>query len=70
MKRYKVVQDARGYWGIWDRENEDFASWGDGSWAGAECLDEIIHYAGELNAGVSVRGEFSWDGKYLPREEA
>lgn len=70
MKRYTVVQDARGYWGIWDRPCEDFASWGDGYQTGAECLDEMIYYSWELNTGVATREEFSWDGEYLPRKEA
>lgn len=71
MKRYKVVQDARGYWGIWDTEADDFAHWGYNLSTGADCLDEIIYYAWKLNSDISHdREEFSWDGEYLPREDA
>lgn len=71
MKRYKVVQDARGHWGIWDTEADDFASWGYRHWTGAKSLDEINYYAGELNTDIKYdREEFEWDGKYLPRGKA
>lgn len=69
-KRYKVVQDARGYWGIWDRENEDFASWGDPLWTGAECIDDMVHWAAKLNSWDASHDEFGWTGEYLPRENA
>lgn len=72
MKRYKVVQDARGYWGIVDTFGMDFASWGSTEDTGAWALDEIVYYAGNLNTfdDVREREEFSWDGEYLPRAEA
>jgi hypothetical protein len=70
MKRYKVVQDARGYWGIWDREANYFAAWGYNSSTGADLLDEIIYYAWELNSGKGNREEFVWDGEYLPKGKA
>lgn len=74
MKRYRVVQDARGHWGIWDTEDDDFASWGSylrddsGAWA----LEDIVYYAGILNTfdDVRERQEFEWDGEYLPRTDA
>lgn len=70
MKRYKVVQDARGYWGIWDTEAEDFASWGSGMSTGAWILDDIVYYAGDLNREDAERDMFEWDGVYLPRTDA
>lgn len=72
MKRYKVVQDARGHWGILDTHHQDFASWGypgDPGDSGAEDVYYIIEYASILNSGQSTKENFDWDG-YLPREEA
>lgn len=67
MKRYKVVQDDRGHWGIWDTEADDFASWGEwGAWA----VSEMVRFAGHLNSDDSDRRFFRWDGEYLPRAEA
>ncbi len=71
MKRYKVVQDARGYWGIWDTEANDFASWGIGSHdTGAEEYYYIFENTARLNRGYWTRKKFEWDGKYLPRTDA
>lgn len=68
-KRYKVVQDARGYWGIWDTEADDFASWGYSKETGAEDHYYVFENAGRLNHGYWTREEFEWDGAYLPRFE-
>ena len=70
MKRYKVVQDARGYWGIWDREADDFASWGYPGDPGAEDIDYIVEDSSMLNSGQMAKEIFDWDGEYLPRENA
>lgn len=72
MKRYKVVQDARGHWGIWDTEADDFASWGDDflKESGAWALDDIVYYAGLLNTDNDDRESFEWDGVYIPRTDA
>lgn len=68
-KRYKVVQDARGHWGIWDTEEGDFASWGEDPYTGAEFWEEIILYSQGLNFdNWRDREEFEWDGEYFPRE--
>lgn len=70
-KRYRVVQDARGYWGIWDREAEDFASWGYPGYTGSDDFYYIFDNAEGLNQGYGPpRKEFEWDGEYLPRAEA
>lgn len=71
MKRYKVVQDARGHWGIWDTEADDFASWGSdfGKESGAWPLDDIVYYAVLLNTGKGDRETFDWDGEFIPREK-
>ena len=71
MKRYRVVQDGRGEWGVWDTHDTvlGFASWGDiaRGYTGADCLDEIVYYAAELNTGVASRDEFAWT-LYTARE--
>lgn len=69
MKRYKVVQDARGYWGIWDREDDDFASWGYLGDSGAEYVYSIFVTSSMLNSGQIATEGFYW-GEYLPRENA
>lgn len=71
MKRYKVVQDARGHWGIWDTEADDFASWGSNlsNDSGAWALDDIVYYATLLNSEEDDRESFGWDDEYLPREK-
>lgn len=69
-KRYKVVQDARGYWGIWDRETDDFASWGYPYNSGAWALRIMAIFSTTLNLNEVHRNVFEWDGEYLPRGEA
>lgn len=70
MKRYKVVQDARGHWGIWDTEADDFASWGENASVNlARVLEGMVHYAGLLNTDNDDRESFGWDGEYLPRAD-
>lgn len=72
MKRYYVLQDARGYWGIRDTGkcplSEVFASWGNHAYSGAELLDEIVTWARKLNQGISEKDKFAW-GFYEPRED-
>lgn len=71
-KRYKVVQDANGIWGVVDmlrvldgRLNLAFAGW-DGC-AGYRWIDEIAHWAIRLNRKGSDRSALHWS-RYTPRE--
>lgn len=68
MKRFKVVQDARGNWGIHnttDRWHEgSFASWGK-----HYPIDDIVKCAVRLNAGVMQVRDFHWTW-YYPREQS
>lgn len=77
MNRYKVVQDGNGEWGILDLRAEEarlpgFASWAyedldENRTSGAEMLDEIVYWAGELNTGEQPRLAFGWT-PYTPRK--
>lgn len=71
-KRYKVVQDASGIWGVLDtlrasdgRLNLAFAGW-DGC-AGYRWIDEIVRWAIMLNRADSERYNLHWS-LYMPRE--
>ena len=59
-KRFKVVQDARGRWGIHNTtdpwQEGAFASWG----KGYPEHSEIVHWAIALNEGTAHVRDFHW----------
>lgn len=65
-KRYKVVQDANGNWGIYDGidpwHEASFASYGPHS----DLLDLIVDTAVDLNRGATKGVHLSWQW-YYPR---
>ncbi|AXH50262.1 hypothetical protein SEA_MUSETTA_107 [Microbacterium phage Musetta] len=73
-KRFKVVRDADGEWGILDTVAAEFdgvpafASWG--AYEGVTYwMDEIVDWAANLNTRDAPRDDFSWS-EYVPREVA
>ncbi|QWS69473.1 hypothetical protein SEA_NECROPHOXINUS_111 [Microbacterium phage Necrophoxinus] len=73
-KRFKVVQDAWGVWGILDTVALEFgmgafAGWGGVSRVHSFWLSEIVRFAAKLNAGTQDKYTFDWD-EYTPREVA
>ncbi|AXC36332.1 hypothetical protein SEA_FORK_106 [Microbacterium phage Fork] len=73
-KRFKVVRDADGDWGILDTVAAEFdgvpafASWG--AYKGVTYwVDEIVDWAANLNTRDALRDDFSWS-EYVPREVA
>lgn len=65
MKRFKVVQDAKGEWGIYDARDPwreaSFASWGKKH---CDRLDEIVDWAIKLNKGTAKAQDFHWTWYY------
>lgn len=68
-KRYRVVQDARGFWGIHDasapREESSFAKF---SPSGSARLDMIVDVAVDLNRRNMKYLNLNWTW-YYPRKE-
>lgn len=71
MKRFKVVQDASGDWGILDMmaltfrhlmpNLHPFAAYGIQKGEATKYMSTIIHDAVKLNAGIYNRRQFSWE---------
>lgn len=76
MKRFKVVQDASGDWGILDTLTlgfqpgtiDGFAGYGFPYGTVGKWIHLIREHAISLNAGKMDRDEFSWSA-YEPRED-
>lgn len=66
-KRFKVVQDALGRWGIYDAgdpwQEASFASFGGGG-----LIDLIVDAAVQLNQGRMRASDLAWTW-YYPRED-
>lgn len=74
-KRFKVVQDAWGVWGILDTTAlefdgvEPFAGWEGVTNVHKVWIFGIFEYAAQLNKGEESRDTFDWT-EYAPRELA
>jgi len=68
IKRYKVVQDANGTWGVVDTKKELFAPW-DGC-PGHKWVEQIVRWALLLNTRQAKKKALYWVDYYRRREEA
>lgn len=65
VKRFKVVQDARGYWGVLDTaDGITFAAWENHE--DYRIWPEVLDWAIKLNAGTTDIDDFWW-GTYRDR---